>query len=270
MVVRTIQDLGNDDVSHLSAGVAYYSLLSLFPLLLGLIALLGLFLPSDSIHREIFDFFKSSFPGSVDLLERNIRDVINPRSTLGVLSLALLFWSGSAMFGAVSPAINRAWGIRFEQEPPFYKRKPRDMAMILVVGLLLILSIGITTVFTILIDQNLPWIGLALSFSAGLLAFLLTVIIFMVLYKFIPHTKTSWRHIWPGAVLAAILFEIAKSGFTIYLSRFVNYEAIYGSVGSVIALLVWVYICAYILILGAVLSFEYSRMCEERKGDSAK
>ena len=77
-------------------------------------------------------------------------------------------------------------------------------------------------------------------------------------------------HIWPGAVLAAILFEIAKSGFTIYLSRFVNYEAIYGSVGSVIALLVWVYICAYILILGAVLSFEYSRMCEERKGDSAK
>lgn len=265
MLVRTIRNLGPDDASHLAAGVAYYSLLSLFPLILGLIALLGLFLPAESIHREVLDFVKDNFPGSVDLLERNIEDVIHHRGTLGVLSLVLLLWSGSAMFGAVSRAINRAWGIRFEQEPPFYKKKPRDLAMILGIGLLLILSIGTTTVFTILSDTDVSWMGIALNFGAGVFAFMLTIIIFMLLYKFIPHTKTSWRHIWPGAVLAALLFEIAKSGFTFYLSRFVNYEAIYGSVGSVIALLVWVYICAFILILGAEFSFEYGRMRSEIK-----
>lgn len=263
LVVRTIKDLGPDDVSHLAAGVAYYSLLSLFPLILGLIAILGLFLPSESIQKELFDFFEDNLPGSVDLLERNINDVIQVRGALGVLSLVLLFWSASAMFGAVSRSINRAWGIRSEQEPPFYKRKPRDLAMILVIGLLLVLSIGTTTVFTVLSDTDLPWMSIALGIGAGLLAFLLNLIIFLLLYKYIPHTKTSWSHIWPGAMLAAVLFEIAKSLFTLYLGRFVNYEVVYGSVGSVIALLVWVYICAFILILGAEFSFEYSRIRQE-------
>lgn len=260
LVVRTFQSLGPDDASHLAAGVAYYSLLSLFPLILGLIALLGLFLPAESIHTELADFVRDNFPGSVDLLERNIRDVIDQRETLGVLSLLLLLWSGSAMFGAVSRAINRAWGIRFEEDLPFYKRKPRDFAMILGVGFLLIISIGTTAVFTILSDTDVPWMNIALNFSAGIFAFLLNVIIFMILYKYIPRTKTYWSNIWPGAVLAAMLFEITKSLFTLYLSRFVNYEVVYGSVGTVITLLVWVYLCAYILILGAEFSHEYSQM----------
>jgi len=263
LLVRTVKNLGPDDASHLAAGVAYYSLLSLFPLVLGLIALLGLLLPSESIQKELFDFFESNFPGSSDLLERNISDIIQLRSTLGVLSLILLLWSGSAMFGAVSRAINRAWGIRFEQERPFYKRKPRELTMALGIGLLLILSIGTTTVFTILSGTDLPWMSVALSFGAGLLSFLLNIVIFLLLYKYIPHTTTSWRRIWPGALLAAILFEIAKSLFTLYLGRFVDYEIVYGSIGSVIALLVWVYICAFILILGAEFSFEYSRMRNE-------
>lgn len=271
LAVRTVKSLGADDVSHLAAGVAYYSLLSLFPLILGLIALLGLFLPSESIQEEFFAFFESNFPGSIDLLEQNIRDVIHHRGTLGILSLVLLLWSGSAMLSAVSRAINRAWGIRSEHEPPFYKRKPRDLAMIIGISLLLILSIGVTAVFTILSNTDISWMGIALNFGAGLFAFLLTIIIFLFLYKFIPHTETSWRHVWPGAVLAAFLFEIAKSLFTFYLSRFVNYEAIYGSVGSVIALLVWVYICSFIVILGAELSFEYGRIREEMgKGFSLK
>lgn len=263
LVVRTFQSLGPDDASHLAAGVAYYSLLSLFPLILGLIAFLGLFLPAESIHNAISDFVNNNFPGSVDFVESNIKQIIEQRGTLGVLSLILLLWSGSAMFGAVSRAINRAWDIPFERDLPFYKRKPRDFAMTLGVGLLLILSIGITAVFTILSDTDVSWMSIAISIGAGLFAFLLNVIIFLLLYKYIPRTKTSWRYIWPGAVLAAMLFEITKSLFTLYLHRFVDYELVYGSVGSVITLLVWVYICAFILILGAEFSFEYSRMHEE-------
>lgn len=263
LAVRTIKALGPDDASPLAAGIAYYSLLSLFPLILGFIALLGMILPLGSIQDELFNFFESSFPGSAAFLERNITNIIHLRSTLGVLSLVLLFWSGSSMFGAVSRAINRAWGIRFQQEPPFYKRKPRDFAIMFGIGILLILSIVTTTVFTILSGKNLPGMGIALSIGAGLLAFLLNLIIFLFLYRYIPYTKTSWGNIWPGALLAAMLFEIAKSLFTLYLGHFANYDVIYGPVGSVIVLLVWVYICAFILILGAELSFEYSRMRNE-------
>lgn len=260
LVVSTFQGLGRDDASHLAAGVAYYSLLSLFPLIMVLIALLGLLLPAESLHKDLSDFVKDNFPGSVDLLESNIREDIDHRGTLGVLSLLLLSWSGSGMFRAVRRAINRVWGIPSEQDRSFYKGKLRDLAMTFGVGFLLILSISITMVFTILSDANVSWMNLGISIGAWLLAFLLLVIVFLLLYKYIPHSKTSWRHIWPGAVLAAVLFEITKHLFTLYLHRFANYEAVYGSVGSVIILLVWIYICAFILVLGAELSSEYGRM----------
>ena len=71
LVVRTVQELGADDASHMAAGVAYYVILSLFPLLLGLIALFGLFLPAETIQEELFDFFERNLPGAIDVLEQN-------------------------------------------------------------------------------------------------------------------------------------------------------------------------------------------------------
>jgi membrane protein len=93
---------------------------------------------------------------------------------------------------------------------------------------------------SILPATDLPVLGAAANVGARFFAFLASLAIFLVLYKFIPNTKTYWRFVWPGAVLAAILFEIAKSLFVLYLDRFANYEQVYGSVGSVIALLVWI------------------------------
>jgi membrane protein len=103
-------------------------------------------------------------------------------------------------------------------------------------------------------------IGTALDVGARLLAFLPSFAIFLILYKFIPNTKTYWRYVWPGALLAAVLFEISKSLFILYLDRFATYELVYGSIGSVIALLFWIYVAAFILILGAEFSAEYGRM----------
>lgn len=258
LIVRTIQEMGADYASHMAAGIAYYGLLSFFPLLLGLIAVLGWILPSETVQKELFDFFRENIPGSVDLLERNIDDVIRLRGAIGVLSLILLFWSGSAMFGAVGRVIDRAWNVR--RERPFYIRKLRDITMALGVGILFLLSLGGTSLVAILsgIGASVP--GAAVNFAARFLAFLVTLAIFLLLYKFIPTTKTHWRYMWPGALLAAGLFEIAKTLFVLYLSHLADYEAVYGSVGAVIVLLVWIYISAFILILGAEFSSEYSRL----------
>lgn len=260
LVVRTVQELGDDDASHMAAGIAYYAILSLFPLLLGLIAILGFFLPSETVQEELFDFFRRNLPGSIEMLERNITDVIHLRGTLGLLGILGLFWSGSGMFGAVSRTINRAWDIH--RDRPFYVRKLRDIAMALGISILFLLSLGATSVFTVLSSTDLPFIGTAVNVGAVLLAFVLNLAIFFILYKFVPNTKTYWRYIWPGALLVAILFEIAKSVFVLYLGRFAHYELVYGSVGSVIVLLLWVYISAFILILGAEFSSEYGRMRE--------
>jgi membrane protein len=259
-MVRTMQELGADDASHMAAGIAYYGIFSLFPLLLGLIALLGMFLPSETVQEELFEFFRQNLPGSVDVLERNIDAVIQLRGALGVLSLIGLFWGGSAVFGAVSRAVNRAWDVH--QDRPFLKRKLRDLTMAMGVGILFLLSLGGTSLFAILSSLDVPVLGGAVNFGSRFLAFLFSLAIFLVIYKFIPNTKTYWRYVWSGAVLAAILFEVAKGLFVFYLSHFADYQSVYGSVGSVIVLLLWIYVSAFILILGAEFSSEYGRLRE--------
>lgn len=260
LVARTVQELGADDATHMAAGVAYYAILSLFPLLLGLLAIFGMFLPSEAIQEELFEFFERNLPGATDVLERNIEDVIQLRGAIGLISLVLLFWSASAMFGALGRAINRAWDIH--QDRPFHIRKLRDLTMALGTGVLFALSVGATAVFSILQGMDLPGVGTVADSGARFLGFLFSLAIFLLLYKFMPNTKTFWRYVWPGALLAAILFEIAKTLFVFYLDRFATYESVYGSVASVIILLVWIYISAFILILGAEFSAEYGRMRE--------
>jgi len=260
LVARTVQELGADDASHMAAGVAYYAILSLFPLMLGLIAIFGLFLPSEAVQGELFDFFERNLPGATDVLERNIEEVVRLRGAMGLVSLVLLFWSASAMFGAIARAINRAWDIHKDRSFPI--RKLRDLTMALGTGVLFVLSVGATAVFSILQGMDLPLVGTAADSGARILGFLFSLAIFLLLYKFMPNTKTFWRYVWPGALLAAILFEVAKTLFVFYLDRFATYESVYGSVGSVIALLVWIYISAFILILGAEFSAEYGRMRE--------
>jgi len=86
--------------------------------------------------------------------------------------------------------------------------------------------------------------------GSRLLAFLLVLAVFLLLYKLVPFTKTYWHYIWPGALLAAVLFEIARTLFVFYLENFANYQLIYGSIASIIILLVWIYYSAFIMVSG--------------------
>lgn len=160
-------------------------------------------------------------------------------------------------------AVNRVWDVR--KDRPFYIRKLRDLGMALGTGILFLLSVGATAVFSILRATELPVGGIAADVAARLLAFLFSLGIFLVIYKFMPNAKTYWRYVWPGAVLAAVLFEIAKTLLVFYLDHFASYDMVYGSVASVIILLFWIYISAFILILGGEFSSEYGRMREETK-----
>ncbi len=263
LVIRTIQELGRNDATHLSAGIAFYSLLSLFPLLLGLIAILGTVLPSEIVQKEIFEFLEANMPIAVDLVQRNIASVIQFRSELGIISMGGLFWTGSLMFGAMSRAINRAWNVH--QDRPFYIRKLRDVGMALGISILFLLSQGVTAFFSVLQSFNLPPLPFPalvpdVTITNRLMAFFIILIIFLLLYKFIPNTKTHWRYIWTGALLAALMFDASRNLFIFYLNRFANYEIIYGSMASIIALLIWIFFSASILVFGAALSAEYTRM----------
>ncbi len=260
LVSRTTEGAGNHNAAHMAAGVSYYAILSIFPLLLGLIAVFGFFLPSVNLQVELLEFFGKNMPGAADILRQNVASIVRLRGILGILSVVVLFWSGSTMFSAISLAINRAWDIRGYR--PFFIRKGGELGMALSTGILFLLSLGASTIVSILRGAfDLPAaILIALDLGSRLVAFLLILTVFLLLYKLIPNTRTYWRYVWPGALLAAVLFELAKTLFIFYLENFANYQLIYGSISSIIILLVWIYYSAFIMILGAEFTFQYGRM----------
>ena len=165
------------------------------------------------------------------------------------------------MFTAISLAINRAWDIH-RYHRPFFIRKASELGMVFGIGILFLLSLVASAIISILRGVlNLPAANLIIvNAGSRLVGFLLILVVFLLLYKLIPNTRTYWRYVWPGALLAAILFEIARTLFVFYIENFANYQLIYGSIASIIVLLVWIYYSAFIMILGAEFTFQYGRM----------
>jgi membrane protein len=271
LVYRTAEGSGNHDVAHMAAGVAYYAFLSIFPLLLGLIALFGFFLPSVNLQDELLNYVGDNIPGATNILKQNITSIIELRGAMGVLSIVIFFWGASAMFRAVSRAINRAWDI--SRYRPFFIRKASELGMVFGIGILFLLSLGTSAIISILRGVfDLPVADLIIvDVSSRLVAFLLILAVFLLLYKLIPNTRTYWRYTWQGALLAAVLFEIARTLFVFYIENFANYQLIYGSIASIIVLLVWIYYSAFIMVLGAEFTFQYGRMrCGVARGGDVK
>ena len=264
LLLRTAKESAEDDVTHMAAGVAYYALFSLFPLLLGLIAILSYFLESDDIQARLTTLTAGYLPGSEQLVSDNIDAVVRLRGALSLVSVLGLLWSGSAIFGAINRAINRAWDIRTDR--PMYKGKPRQMLMAAGVGVLFAISVGSATVVRTASDltqYKVPVLTFLVQRVGQVLlqglSFVLVFAIFLMIYKFLPNTRTYWRYIWPGALLGAVLFELAKNMFILYLERS-SFQNVYGTVTPVIVLLLWTYVSSLILLIGAEISSEYGRL----------
>jgi membrane protein len=267
LVWRVILQFRDDVGTHLAAGVAYYGMLSIFPLIIGVMAIASYFVEPQAVQALVSEQIQAGAPGSSEFLQQRIANIQRIRGTLSVFSILGIIWTASAMFGAISRAVNRAWNV--EGGPPFYIAKLRHIAMALVTGVLLVVSSLLITSWVFLshveefIGDVLPLLFLSNSVYlvfTGLVSVLMTFAIFLIIYKFIPHTDTDWSDIWLGALVAALLFEIGRNAFVFYLNNFENYDQIYGSLASVVILLVWLFISALILIIGAEFASEFARM----------
>ena len=265
LVYRTVQEMKHDDATHMAAGVAYYSILSLFPLTIGILAVFSPLLPAETVEGALLDFLRTYLPGSDDAFRENLEATGGVRSALGIVSVLGMFWSASAIFGAISKAVNRAWDVH--EDRPFYIDKVRHIAMAFSVGLLFILSVSTTTLLQFVDDiagRNGGMMQVleqdTVNTMARVLPFVFSLAIFLMVYKYVPNTVTHWRYIWPGALLAALAFEVGKGFFILYLDRFANFEMVYGSLGTVVVLMLWTYVSALTLIIGAEFTSEYERM----------
>ena len=272
-VRKGIKDHGKDH----AAAIAFWTFFSIFPLLLGLFSAAGYFLESEAAQARLVDLVTQTLPGSAELVRGNLEDVVRVRGTLGVVGIVGLLWSASAGFGAITRAINQTLGAK--RANPFFLSKVRYFLMTVIVSVFLVLSVGVTASLEVLANLDLHALrrlgiepGMIESAVGWLTGFAFAFFTFALIYKVTPYVETRWRQVVPGALLGATVFELGKRGFLLYLGRVANFEAVYGSLSSIIVLLLWLYFSALVLLLGAEYNIvrwqAHSPATEQDRGDS--
>ncbi|MGH2610624.1 MAG: YihY/virulence factor BrkB family protein, partial [Tepidiformaceae bacterium] len=264
---RAAGEFGRDHCSHLAAGISYYALFSIFPLLVFIAGVAGLVLQDADAERDLVDAILDSVPVDEDEgredIEEAVHDLAGSSSgLLGLIGLVLTAWSASTMFGAVRRSISIAYDV--EVHRPFVQQKLVDLGLLLAVAPFFLLSIALTGLVAFardaagdvsglewVADRRIAWGLVGVAISAGL-----SFLAFFVLYWLVPPVKVRAGDVWLGAAVAALLFEGVKAGFSLYLSYFGNYDVVFGTIGAVAGFLLWVYFSANILLLGAEIAVE--------------
>jgi membrane protein len=263
---RAVSSFFADNCTSFAAAISYYALFSLFPLMVFVLSIAGFFIHGqvqrESIVSAIFTFLGQGVDRN--LLYTQVSSLEGGHGGLGVFSLVLSLWSASAVFGAARTGLNAAWNVT--RSRPAGSTKLLDLAMVLAVGLLMLLSLAATGVLTAIQAFSGQILGSQLGALTHILFAALFVAIppaisfvaFGLMYYVVPHAEIRIRDVWLGALVAAVLFQLTQIGFGFYVAKFANYDRIYGSLGAVIAFLFFMYISANILLFGGEVTKEHT------------
>jgi membrane protein len=256
---RSFQSFGKDRCATLSAAIAYRTIFSLFPLALVGVSLLGFFLGDESARERVVSGISGVITLGADgeaALSSTLGGVSAAKGWLGINGLLTAMWSASGLFGEMRSALNQVWDV--DRPRPMLRAKLQDVLLMLGFGGLLGASTASTGVLQGAREAGAEWLGPLLNMAGpvfALLAILLPLVLtfaaFMVLYKLAPHARLSWRDVLPAAIIAALFFEFGKNLLTLYITRMGNFNALAGSLGAAILVLVFVYYASQVILLAA-------------------
>ena len=263
---RTLAGFFGDRCPQLAAAISYHALFSLFPLAIVLTAVFGIVLRTTGIRADVVDTIAGSLPLS-PAGERDLRGVLRGAtggaSALGLVGVLGLLVSASGLMAALRTALNAAFDV--EEDRPFLKGKLVDVALVGAAGVAAIVSLGLTVAVRVAGGGRDAQLQVALgggwaAWTLGLLApFVFAFAIVFGLYRLVPATAVRSRHAAPVALGIAALFVAGENLFALYVRHFASYNLVYGSLGAVIALMFFVYVSAWLMLLGAELTSEWPR-----------
>ncbi|HET9872930.1 MAG TPA: YihY/virulence factor BrkB family protein [Propionibacteriaceae bacterium] len=250
-----------DQVPLLAAGVAFFSFLSLFPALIALVMLYGLFADPAQVSEQLSSMTQNMPSDARSLLETQVQSLTaTPQQSLGiglVISLLIAFWSASGGVGQLITAVNTTYDE--EETRGFVKRKALALGLTVAAILFMVVMITLVAVAPPLLDNLLPagpvrWLVEVLRW---VLLVVVVAVALAVLYRVAPaRDAPKMRWVSVGAVVATVLWVIASIGFTIYVSNFGSYAKTYGALAGVVVLLLWLWITCYAVLLGAEINAE--------------
>ena len=243
-----------------AASISYYSLFSMFPLLLFLVSILGFFINKIGAPIEIAELITQAIPISRDLVYNNLIQILNARNLSGIIGIIGLMWAASSVFITVSRNINRAWSDASVRNVI----QNRLVAFTMIVILLVLTGgwIASTVLFSLVPKIVIPFFGeidifqtQTWNYLSNLLPWSLAFLILLGLYFWIPNTQVKWKEAFWGALTSSIALNLATRVFTWLMSSgLAAFDILYGSLGTALALLTWVYISALIILIGAHIS----------------
>ncbi len=254
-----------------AAALAYYTVFSIFPLALLMAIGISRVLGSAAAQQQIASAFALFLPAdsqATTLLLDSLQLALEQDTSFGLIALIGLAWSGLGLFTNVTASLDLIF--RVPKSRSLWRQRLVAVGMMLIMIFLVTASFLTSGAITLLslLTLNRPgtWLGIAAVF----LPFSLNMLIFLLLFRFVPSRSVHWDAIWPAALLGAFGFELAKRGFSWYLTNFANYQVVYGSIATIIVLLFWAYLLASIFLFSAELCAQLNEWLIERDGDDAR
>lgn len=267
LLKQTASDWSDDNAARLAAALAYYTVLSIAPMMVLAVAVAGLFFGEDAARGQIAEQLGSVVgPQAGSAIETIIANAKAPEAGLlsTVIGIGVLFFGASGVFGELQASLNTVWDVAPKPGRGvrgFLAQRFFSFTMVLGVAFMLLVSLVLSAALSAigsLVSDSLPggavlWQALNFVASLGLIT-----VLFAMIYKVIPDAKIAWSDVWVGALVTALLFSLGKFALGLYLGR-ASLASPYGAAGSVIVLVVWVYYAAQILLLGAEFTQAYAR-----------
>jgi membrane protein len=259
---RGFMEFYNSDDLTFAASIAYYALLSLFPFSLLVLAGLNMVTVGER-GATLLHVLAAAMPANLDFLKQ-IEDFKPQALQLGVMGTLVTLWASMGVFGALTSAVNHAWGV--EQPPGFFRHKLIAFGMLLASGVLMVIALLLISAAQVSdtgwfgnMAVRWPWVAEARGFLVQNAPTPIFMLVVGLIYYYAPNAKVRLRDVWVGAFLAAVLWRGAFALLSWYL-RDLSRFSMHGSVSTVIAFLAWVYVSAVILLYGAEVSAAYARL----------
>ena len=250
-----VNDFLGKNCQYIAGAIAFYTLFSMFPLVLAVVSIWGFFSGQEIERAALAEQMAEVVPISSEFIGQTMRGVVSARAITGVVAVVGMIWASSTAFGAIRKGINTAWGVT--RTRPFIRERLIDIGLATGAGILMVFLLFVTPMVSSIQSLiQLVFPDVSNELISQIVTFGLTPVIafatFLVLYKYMPYTNVSLRSVWPGALVSSVAFYITNLVFIWYVNTFALYNAVYGAIGAMMALLTWVYVSAIILLFGAL------------------
>lgn len=254
-----------------AAALAYYAIFSIFPLTLLLAVIISALLGPAIAQEQIRNGLEIFLPDrTLNLFETSFSEAIQQGRRFGLIAVAGLVWAGLGLFTNVTSALDMIF--RVPASRSLWKQRLMAFLMVLMLVVLVTASFVTSGVLRLFVASVLArpnsWLVIGITF----LPLGIDMMVFVLLFRYVPSRYVHWDAVWPAAIFGAVGWELAKAGFDWFLDNIVNFQFVYGSIATVIVLLLWVYLIASIFLLSAEICAQINEWIvdRERHADAKK